>query len=412
VIPQKMINKQQTMTGIRRSQSKLSGPPAKANLRDIQHVIYYADNREGWRKFSSPIQNVFRFPNRKRNAAFDLVGIELNPGPNGAGVKSKNNKKKTNSQPKAKGQLAGQTPKRRPVQQGIKSSQKTLSPSAASYLRTVLSPCSGNSRIPDLNTITTSLVTLTTEGTMVTNSNGIGGMAVNVQNGAAIYTENSATTADTAYTYSAPTNFPSYTAFNAANSVVRIVSACIDVQFTGATLSDAGIIVGWSLGAFGGTAETAPLSNTSAFATRCNQSNRTSQGISIFYRPSDSTSFDFRVPSSSVAVGVLGFHISGTTAASPFRYHITFNYECVPNTDSMAPSITNAVKASPVDVEGHAHAVSIISQVKPLATFEQAQHILKRGAEAVSMGQRAWESLSGIANLFSSAGRTIPKFLL
>jgi hypothetical protein len=116
--------------GIRRSNPNKSGKPAKANLYDIQRTLCYADNRAGFRVYPKPIQDVFRQKNsftrspecdslnqlkkeislipdfysgtgvmlhqapvsltlvngsskkRKLNPGSELVGIELNPGPN------------------------------------------------------------------------------------------------------------------------------------------------------------------------------------------------------------------------------------------------------------------------------------------------------------------------------------------
>jgi hypothetical protein len=421
-----------------RSYSKLSQTPAKGtsehvrsshsrrrmNLVDLHYVLHYSDNRAGRRRVPKEFHSWFsRHPNvsqhwdgartlraskseprirRRRNASFDLVGIESNPGPDECKMKKKKAAKKKGGNAQ-KGQMAQKKGPSKPSSQQSKvggTGGDGLSKVASNYLKSVLVPCSGNARIPDMNTIPTVLLTQTLEGNMVASAGGVIGLVADIKPAAGLNIENPATTTDAAFTYNAVIPFPQAAVMVANFSFVRVVSACVDIQFTGATLSDSGLVVGWSNSALAGGIVGGPTTLTSAYATRVNVANRSKDGISIFYRPGDSSAFNFYASNAVTFYGVLGAHISGAAAAAPYYYKFTVNYECIPASDSISSAIPDSINPSPVDVQGHSKAVSLISQVKPLTTFAKAQEMLQKAQGIAATGYTAYNTLRAFGALF------------
>lgn len=250
-----------------------------------------------------------------------------------------------------------------------------LGQASGAYLRSILAPCSGNARIPDMNCLPTALVTLKQEILSSVTPAGIGGMITEIGTVPNYALENPSTTVDIAFTYLGTVNLTGVTAMQASYAYARPVSACVEVTFTGNSQTDSGVIIGWTLGSMAGGVEAGPTSVNGAFASRSNQSQKFRDGIGLFYRPADSTSFDFRSTASNYTFNRLGFHITGAAPSSPFVASITINYECVPSIDTFSPAttITDSVKPSPVDPAGHAVAVNYAAKTKPFTTFEQAQ---------------------------------------
>jgi hypothetical protein len=397
------------LNAIRRGKSKLSGRLVKVNAYDLQRTIKYEDNRTGWRKFPLHIQRIFRDApqeswgensrfdpkenkilfsdrstkliaiNRQRrtlNRAYDLVCVELNPGEGGKpGKKSKSGRKGNNNQNTRVKNLANGAVVRQQRKGGpISATSESHSPEAGAYLRSVLAPCAGNARIPDLNTIPTVLATLTQELSSTVNASGVGGINFGIYSNVPQYLlENPATTTDGAFTYNAAVNMTAAGTFTNTYSFCRVVSACLDVTFTGATLSDQGIMVGWTTSCFNGVLETSVTSLASAQSYRMNQTNRTKDGMSVFYRPNDASSFLFKSTGATNSFGLLGVHMTGLAASAPFSAKLTVNYECIPALDTIFAATTNNVlKNSPVDVPGYSKAVSYASQVRPFTTAQNA----------------------------------------
>jgi hypothetical protein len=419
----------------RRGQSKLSGPRESANLRDIQHTICYADNHTGWRKFPVSIRRIFRSHSeerqrdysentrsskhqsstrlqlarrpakRKLNRAFELVGVELNPGPGPKDSKPKPKGKGKKNTGKAKGGVIVRLVK---PQRGTNTNVNGYTAEAAAYLRTVLAPCAGNARIPDFNCLPTTLTTFTQDISWTTNASGIGGGYVTLGSIPTYTGENTGTTTDSTFTYTASNQFTGVTAYQAAYKFSRLVSACVDIMYTGSTLNDGGIVVGWTLAGLIGTSEDAPTSVVTAQATRSNQTSRIREGLSLFYRPTDSTCFDFRDTGANYTVGILGFHFTGLAASTNLQVKVTLNFECIPKVDTLSSAMTNmsgGLKPSPVDPAGHAKAVSLISSQKPFTSFHQAEQLTKSMSNTANNLHSVWETAKSIFGIAATVGK-------
>lgn len=291
-------------------------------------------------------------------------------------------------------------PPRRPRNTNTFSQKNGYSATAAEYLRTVLAPCSGNARIPDYNCIPTSLVTVSQELILGVNAGGVGGVYVALDTYPQYYPELLATTTDAAITYASPTAFSTAISFSTYYSQARLVSACADVEFLGTTLSDSGLIVGCCMSAFNGTLETQPTNLAACLSTRVNESGRFSKGLSLQYRPNDAHSFAFR--KAGLATDPFGsflIHISGAATTSTYRIRFTYNYECIIQWDTINTAIPQgALQYSPVDPEGHAQAVNVMSRVKPVFTMERAQRMTDQLSSVAATGRTLWNAISGIVN--------------
>lgn len=259
---------------------------------------------------------------------------------------------------------------RQPNPQKLQKPVNGLSRAAAEYLASILQPCAGSARIPDLNCVPTFLTTLTTELSMNTNPQGICGIQFNPSSNPSYAFESSAST-DAVIAYNASIFLPGAAAMAAAASRVRLVSACLDVIYTGNTQIDGGILTGMSVTAFGGVLE--PYQNTlSSFQnSRSNTTVRAKDGLAVFYRPGDSTSFDFQPTTAATSWGVLNIHLSGLSVSplAPFMLKLTANYECIPANDTN--SFSAGVKSSPVDLSGLGHVVTHV-QSAPAQTTRTA----------------------------------------
>jgi len=321
-----------------------------------------------------------------------LVGVELNPGPNPPGKNKKKKQKKKSNASKSSSNTVVRKAKQNSLI--VNRNVNGYSADAAAYLKTVLAPCAGTARIPDFNTLPTTLVTLTNEISVSANGSGIGGIYLGINNIGSSYFTESGTTTDATFAYNASVPMSGATVLTANYAFARPVSACLDIFFTGSTMYDSGIMTGWSLAYLSGSTEAFPTSLALAQACRSNQTGRLRNGMSVFYRPADSSSFLFRPTGSSVGYGVLGVHFTGANSSSPFMVKLTVNYECIPSIDTYSSGTTtlNSVKASPVDLQGHSAAVNLVSQVKPFLSADK--------------GQRLTESLYSTANNFMSVWNT------
>lgn len=426
------------MNAIRRGKSKLSGTPVKVNAYDLQRTIKYEDNRVGWRKFPTSIQRIFRnspqkscgvisevgsglkknekilfqvrrpnviIYNRQRrslNRAYELVGVELNPGPGGENRKGfigpKNKPKKKNNKQKGRGANVmttanGSILRRIAPNHPISSTGEKHSSEAGAYLRTVLAPCAGNARIPDLNTLPTALFTLSQEISTTVNASGIGGVVFSlISNNPSYSLENPATTTDAAFTYSASNTLTGNNSLANSYGWIRVVSACLDITYTGATLSDQGVAIGWTRSAFSGSLEVALGNVSQVQAGRQNQTHRVKDGISVFYRPNDAGSFAFKPTNGANNFGELAVHLTGLAASAPYMIKVTANFECIPSVDTISSAYlsSGSMKPSPVDISGYSKAVSYAAQVKPFATAQNAVNLTNSLASAGNNLMSIW----------------------
>lgn len=401
-------NKQNFTQSIRRKTINSSGLPGKAyknksvNLYDLQRTIAFEDNRNGWRRYNLSIQSLFRTSykfKRDRNGSFDLVGVELNPGPNPNGKKGKGKGKQqqvANNNPKPKPQAQKKKQASPPTAKG----SSLYSPAANRYLASVLTPCAGNARVPDYNCMPTGLVTLKQELVLGVSAGGVGGIVTNLCTAPSYNTENLATTTDAVFAFNATTVMSGEVAFTASWQASRLVSACLDIEFLGTTLTDSGLITGVTYGSFNGTAETQAGSLTNLLACRVSDSHRLSKGISVIYRPSDSTSLNFRQNGTFGAFyGALQVHISGAQATATYRATITQNYECIPASDTLSNAMpVGSLQSSPVDPVGHAAAINTMSAVKPIMSLERAENFTNSLSNLINTGRSVWSTVSNFAN--------------
>lgn len=267
-----------------------------------------------------------------------------------------------------------------------------LSNIAQHYLASILYPCSGNARIPDLNCLPTGLVTCTAELQLGVSAAGSGGIVVNMGTLPNYNTENLATTTDLAYTFNAATNFPGAAGFSANWQAARVVSACLDFMYVGTTLTDSGILIGSSYGSFNGVGETQATSVTTQFVTRCNETYRVPAGISVVYRPSDLECFNFRTITTGTGYGALQVHITGANPLTVFKVSMTINYEAVPTVDSLANS-TGATVTSPSDPIGLGN---VLNRLSHATLFNNIGDAMRTTRDIVNGAKT-------IANLYNSA---------
>lgn len=243
-----------------------------------------------------------------------------------------------------------------------------MSQASCQYLATVLAPCAGNARIPDMSCLPSFLQTLDDEFTVVTNANGCAGIFLGLYNLNAtasigpnwVYENAASTDATFAYTTnSTPTGVASATAAARAS---RLVSACLDITYIGSDLNNSGLLSGVSNWSF----DPAPLSQSAVSSGRMSSSCRVKDGMSIIYRPGDSTSFDYQPTNVTKFYGSLCFHASGLSTGASFRCRMRLNYESLPSTDTFDLS-TSEVR-QPVDPVGMARAITAAQDVKPVVT--------------------------------------------
>jgi len=336
-----------------------------------------------------------------------LVGVELNPGPNPGKKQGKKKKKQASSKTKPGTSKKGSVKAQKLI---INRNVSGYTSDAAAYLRTVLAPCAGTARIPDFNCLPTALVTLTNEVTVAANGSGIGGIYLGINNvGSAYYTE-SGTSTDTTFAYNAAVTLSGSSVLQANYSFVRPVSACLDIFFTGSSMYDSGIMTGWSLAYLSGSSEVLPTSLALAQACRSNQTGRLRNGMSVFYRPTDSSSFLFRPSGSATGYGTLGVHFTGAQSSSPFMVKLTVNYECIPSIDTFSngTSTLDNLKPSPIDLQGHAEAINLTSRVKPFLTAEKGQQLTDSLYTVGNNFMTVWNAAKSVLGI----GNSVSKLLL
>jgi len=347
-----------------------------------------------------------------RNAAFDLVGIESNPGPDPKTVTTTTvTVKPSNQQNQKKNNGNNKKKKNNNNRNNISVGPKTgITDKAGQYLRSVLQPCSGNARIPDYNCTPTALVTLQQFVVLGISGGGVGGLKFSLDPYTRYYSENLATTSDAAITYNAATGLSGTSAFTTNYSFARLVSACLDIEFLGTTLTDSGLVIGVSLGAFNSSPEILPLTSDSCLSCRVVDSHRFANGMSVFFRPNDSSSFDFATPNSGASNrwGALIIHISGAASTATYRAKMTMNWECMPLYGTVSNSMPQgSYSPSPVDPVGHAQAVNVISTVKPIMTLARAEKITSDLSNLATTGRGIWNYVSAIFSGARSAGKLL-----
>lgn len=308
------------------------------------------------------------------------------------------NNKKRGKNAKNKPKVA---PKKATVIGGrVKAQSGDLSGPGVRYLKSIIQPCSGNARIPDLNTVPTVLYTYTTEGTLASGNNGAGGLRVTVGMVPGMVME-SPTSTDGLIAFNTSIVLSDLASSLQNYSFCRPVSACLDVWYVGSDYSNQGVITGYSNTSFSGAQESAPTTYTGVLAMRCSDTYRLKEGASTFYRPSDSSAFLFRAPTSTITYGDFGVHLSGAVASTTVcRYRFTINYECVVANDT---STFGTADPSPVDPASTAKAVSIASRVKPIYNHNEASWLTK----AMQSVANNWETVVAVAN----TAKNVAKFV-
>lgn len=334
---------------------------------------------------------------RKRNPAHDLVGIESNPGPvYGPRTKAQAKKAAKRATKKAKKGKRSRKGSAKPL-------TANMSRSARDYMLSVLQPCAGNARIPDLNCTPTSLVTLTQEFSLVANAQGVAGVYFYPSSFCQYQLETGAST-DAVIALGGAISLTGASSMIAGASFVRVVSACVDVTYTGNSQTDGGIITGASFPVFNLHAmEPVPSSLVGLQNTRMNTTSLAREGIVVFHRPADSNSFDFKSTASVVNMGALVVHISGVTPnTAPFMVKITCNYECIPSNDNS--SWSSGQRPSPVDMNGLGAAVSTLSAT-PAQTSRKAASNMTNVFKPILAGVvEHGPSIAGfLKNIFSSS---------
>lgn len=303
---------------------------------------------------------------RKRNSAFDLVGIESNPGPN------KSKKSKQSKTQKKQQQTIPVVRKVKNKNQSIPN-QNSTSTAAALYLRSVLQPCVGGARIPDMTCIPTGIFTCKRDLHLTTSANGVAGIFLNLK-ADPNYNEELSTSTNTTFAHTSVITLNS----DAINlGAVRVVSACIDVQFAGSTQTDQGLVATYSLAGYGATSESLPTDQTTLLNLRSNKVFPLREGASVFYRPIDPSSFEFRSTANNQTYGYLGFHVSGAATGQLIIANITVNLEYIPKSDSSDRESASHTR-SPVDIVGHSQALASAATVPQHMNAKQSQSLVQR----------------------------------
>lgn len=279
-----------------------------------------------------------------------------------------------------------------------------MSESATQYYSTVVAPCSGNARIPDFSCLPSFLMTLDDEITVSANAALVCGAVLSLKslnatgaNGPIYATEGSSST-DAAIILNTAVPFSAAPSATAVSGRSRLVSACLDVTYIGSSLNDSGMLAGSSLWNSDATLNTL----VSITSQRTSGTSRVNNGMSVTYRPGDSTSFDYiPVFGTAFQYGTLVFHATGLTAGASFRVRVRMNYECLPSNDTSDLS-TSQVR-SPVDPIGLAHAVSNLQAVKPIQTVVTQELVTNVAKSAFDIGRKnAPAIISGVQKLLKA----------
>lgn len=336
---------------------------------------------------------------RSRNAAIDLVGVETNPGPNPKRIGPQTQAQAARSAKKASRKKATKAA-RRGARSGMSSTRAMIpGTAAAQYFATVLAPCSGNTRIPDMSCIPSFLSTLEDEFTVTANANLCAGVAVtlrsinNAEYGSFYATEQAAST-DGTFSYAGAITQTGANALRSLVSASRLVSACLDVMYIGSDFNNSGLLYGASTWSSEPTlAATGSIFGLSA--ARAGLSCRVKEGIVLTYRPGDSSSFDYSALNSAKTFGALIFHASGLTAGAAFRCKLRCNYESLPANDTSSASVSAV--SGPVDVVGFANAVSASQLVPVVQTVATSTALTSRMKSAFGY------TMSNLPTLISAA---------
>jgi hypothetical protein len=279
-----------------------------------------------------------------------------------------------------------------------------LSPYAKRYLTSLLFPETIKSKVPDVCSISTSMVQVTYDGSIATNSSGIGGVKVTLAahaNGIGIALEDGAATSDTAYAYLSPGTLPAVASFNSAFSASRLVSASLQVEFVGTTLNDQGSIFLQSAVASAGFAESLAASNVAILSARDNARNSLRDGAYMRWKPLDDTADDFHSSSTNISVGSFIVHVSGAVASSTImRLRLILNYEAIPSADTFT---FQTVEPSPSDPSAYIYVRDLITRVPSITTWWDAEEYV--GSSSLGSKLATASILSTIAGVFTTGLR-------
>lgn len=370
----------------RRSTNRSRSEGSKSNKKDAS--IFRASGKISTKKVLStkpePIKDVPAAP---------LVCVETNPGPK--------SKKGNSSQPKKKKTVVVTVP--RTVKKSLMKSLGGNSSAAAQYLKSILSPCVGAARIPDMSCIPSDTMSLLFESTFTTNATGNCGAIVNLLNAPTFKVESSGSI-DSAFAFSSAGPFAALATLTAQAQVNRIVSACIDVQYVGSSLNNQGQLVFASTLGFKQN-ETDYGSLGSIQNGRTNMTIPLRNGGSVFYRPYDASCFDYGTLSGTSSVGQLQFHVTGAQASTAvISVRIQVNVEYIRINDTTQNSENLAIVADPQRL---AEAVVKANQVPSILSRETAD----KAYNAFKSAANTFSVVSDIATKLYSGSKTIGMYL-
>lgn len=370
-----------------------SSPSSLARCKEENDIFRYFDEMQSIIRTRKEAKNCRKY--RKRNLSTDLVGIELNPGPKTKSKRSPKTVAPKKKAKKSKGSRSG----------GFNSSSEVISAVASQYLATVLAPCAGNARIPDMSCIPSFLQTIEETFTVTANAANVGGVALLLTslNGTGSncpsYILESSTSTDASFQYGTQQIIgPGVTAAGVTGAN-RLVSACMDIMYIGSDLNNSGLLIGasfWASENFSGT-----LSALSG--CRVSETCRVARGMSLTYRPGDSSSFDYIDLATARIYGRLVFHASGLGSGAAFRVRVRLNFECLSRTDTY--DLSTALSRTPVDPAGLSKAVSMAQDFKPVQTMGVQDSLTTHLRSAFEFGKTYGPSLWSAAR---SIAKSVP----
>lgn len=368
-----------------------------------KYTIFFDDNsRSKWSRilFSSSIQ--------EHDRCFDadhLVCVETNPGPGQLVLyKAPNQNSSSKNQVVVVKKKAAKGKKRSQNNSNSRSSGKSSSSASSSYLRSVLAPCTGPARIPDISCIASDTIQLVADLTYSTNAAGYAGGYINLLPNPQYLVEGSTTT-DATFAFGAVNSFPQAAIITSSALLCRVVSACIDISYIGSTMNNQGQLVFSSVLGFTQN-ETAFFSLDTMQNGRSNWTTPLKNGGSSFYRPFDNSCLEYKQPGSTNTVGILQFHVTGaqpSTAIANVRF--TVNLEFIRKFDSGTGEVRS--HSPSVDLNGLGNAVSFANTVPPYAPAS----IASKANSAFAMAKDTLASVFGVARELYGAGKFISQFV-
>lgn len=217
---------------------------------------------------------------------------------------------------------------------------RNFDPDHFMYAKSLLDPFSGPARIPDSSTVDTDAFTLTHIFNFQTTAAGVGGLSVQPNSwykGSKYYKEGG-TTSDTAFSYPDPLVVVPGVETDVTYVSSRLVSAGIKIRFVGSTMSDGGVMSCWMQTFNRWYTEAQILSTTDLQKCRDHNVSNVRDAAYCIWKPVDIDSDAFSDGTFEISdgrVGILGVHVSGASANTPFIVELVLNYEGVRKQNSM-----------------------------------------------------------------------------